>query len=279
MNPVTGFLRRMSESKTALFGFGVLLFFAIMAVSVQFLPIPNPNSLNFQAFLPPSLAHPFGTDYLGRDVFSIVLWGSRAALAVGIISAGISAVIGIVVGAVAAYYGGWVDDVISRVVDVFLMIPVFFLILIVVAIFGGNIFYTMAIIGVTIWPSNARLMRAQILSLKEMTFVKALRSYGVGGFSILFRHLLPNGVAPVITNTMLQMGAAVLIEAGLSFLGLGDPRVVDWGRTIYLGEPYVALAWWISTIPGAFLALLVLGLNLLGDGLNQVFRPRMRGSK
>jgi peptide/nickel transport system permease protein len=209
-------------------------------------------------------------------VFSGVIYGTRISLVIGITAAGISAIIGMVVGAVAGYAGGIVDEAISKLVDVFLMIPAFFLVLIVVVLYGNNLVYVMIVIGLTIWPANARLMRAQALSLRQRTFTRAAVALGDSHSRILFRHVIPNGLYPIIANTTLQIAAAILTEAALSFLGLGDPNTVSWGRMIFEGRSYIQIAWWATFFPGLAIVVTVMAFYFIGDGLNVSLNPKLQ---
>lgn len=255
-----------------------LVLFAIevlIAILAPWLPIPDPNALKYPMFLPPSFKHPFGTDSMGRDIFSRVIWGARTSLEVGIIAAGISAFVGIIVGAVAGYYGGLIDDILSRITDIFLMIPAFFLILYVAAVYGASIYCIMAIIGLTIWPSNARIMRAQVLSIKEREFIQAEIIMGASNFRILVHHIIPNAIQPVLANTILQMARAIIIEASLSYIGVGDPNVISWGRMIYEGQAFLATYPWIPLFPGLAIAYTVFLINVIGDGLSKILAPKI----
>lgn len=246
-----------------------------MAILAPYLPIPDPYSIEYDRFLPPSYQHLFGTDHLGRDVLSRIVWGARTSIIVGIIAAGISAVIGVFLGALAGYMSGLVDDLLSRIIDVFLMIPAFFLILVIVAVFGSNLIYVMIVIGLVIWPTNARIMRAQALSIRERLFVEAARAVGASTPRILLRHVIPNGVQPVIANSILQMAQAIIIEAALSFIGLGDPNIVSWGKMIYEGMPYLTTYWWIPVAPGMAIVITVFAINLVGDALGRIMTPEV----
>jgi len=255
-----------------------LFIFLVMIVFAVFAPQIAPyrsGEMTKDVLVQPCLAHFFGTDHLGRDIFSRVVYGTRTSLLVGFVAAGLSALIGIFIGAVSGYYGGIVDEIVSKVIDSFLMIPVFFLILIIVAIFGRNLFYIMLVIGLTTWPSNARIMRAQTLSIKERAFVKIARANGESTVRIMFSHIIPNGMYPVVANSALQIGGAILTEAALSFLGLGDPNVVSWGKMISEGKSYMTFAWWIIVFPGIFTVLAVIAFSFIGDGLQQALYPSL----
>jgi peptide/nickel transport system permease protein len=195
---------------------------------------------------------------------------------VGLVAAGIAAVVGIAIGSISGFFGGWIDLLLSRVTDMFLIIPAFFLIIMVVATFGSSILYVMVVIGLTSWPANARLMRAQVLTLRERTFIHGLTALGESRTRILTRHIIPNGIQPVITNSTLLIAAAVLTEASLAFLGLGDPNKASWGRMIYDGRTSILTAWWPSIFPGVAMVLTVLAFYLIGDGLAYVLAPKTR---
>lgn len=256
-----------------------LLGLVLIAIFVGRLPLPDPTSFSPDVLEGPTRAHLMGTDNFGRDVLSRVVWGTRSALIVAIGSAGISVLLGIVLGGVSGYFGGWVDDVLSRTFDVFLLIPAFFLLILLVALFGPSQTLVMVVIGLTIWPSSARIMRSQTLTYRTRTFVEAARAAGGGPLYLLTRHIVPNAIAPVITNSTVLMGQAILIEAGLSFLGLGDPSIISWGRMIFDGQTYLTLAPWMSIFPGAAMLLTVLALNLAGDTLSSAVLLGRRRSR
>ena len=216
--------------------------------------------------------HILGTNHLGQDILSMLIYGVRTSLKVAVISAMISGILGILIGGVGGFFGGKVDAVISEIINVFMMLPTFFLILLIISLFGSSINNVMVVIGLTTWPSNAKLMRAQALSLRQRTFVRAATAMGETKMQILFKYIIPNGVFPVIANT--TMGIAILTEAGLSFLGLGDPSIISWGQMINIGKKYITSAWWISTFAGVAIVITVLIFFLLGDGLNHVLNPK-----
>lgn len=218
--------------------------------------------------------HLLGTNHMGQDIYSMIIYGVRTSLRVAVISALISGVLGVLIGGVAGFFGGKVDTFVSELINVFMMLPSFFLILLIIALFGNSIFNVMVVIGITTWPSNAKLMRAQALSLRQRTFVKSAEAMGETKLQILFKYILPNGIFPVIANTTMGMSNAILTEAGLSFLGLGDPSIISWGQMIYTGKQYITSAWWISTFAGIAIVITVLVFYLLGDGLNHVLNPK-----
>ena len=218
--------------------------------------------------------HLLGTNHMGQDIYSMIIYGVRTSLRVAVISALISGVLGVLIGGVAGFFGGKVDTFLSELINVFMMLPSFFLILLIIALFGNSITNVMVVIGITTWPSNAKLMRAQALSLRQRTFVKSAEAMGETKLQILFKYILPNGIFPVIANTTMGMSNAILTEAGLSFLGLGDPSIISWGQMIYTGKQYITSAWWISAFAGIAIVITVLVFYLLGDGLNHVLNPK-----
>ena len=264
------------ESRSGPLGLALLAAVALVALLAPVLTPLRPEAFTDALLAPPGPGHPFGTDHLGRDIFAGVVYGTRVSLLLGVAAAAISALVGTVVGAVAGYAGGWVDEVLSRLIDVFLMVPVFFLILVVIMLFGSDLTHVMAVIGLTIWPANARLMRAQALSLRERTFVRAAVALGDSHGRILFRHVIPHGIYPIIANTTLQVAAAILTEAGLSFLGLGDPNAASWGRMIFEGRTSMPYGWWTTLFPGLAIVVTVMAFYLIGDGLNHALNPQTR---
>ena len=225
----------------------------------------------------PSAMHPFGTDQLGRDVLSRMLSGARVSLAVGFVSVGIATVIGLVIGAAAGYHGGLVDGMIMRLVDLMLVFPSFFLLLAVLAFLPPSIWTIMAVIGLTSWMRVARLVRAEFLTLKEREFVLWSQSIGASGFRVIWRHILPNALGPVLVAMTLGIPAAILTESGLSFLGLGvQPPYATWGNILNEGKDAIEIAWWLSFYPGLAILVTVLSYNLLGEGIRDALDPRLR---
>ena len=278
MNRFSEIFKQLLKNPLALSGFIIV---ALLLACALLAPVISPHdykAINVKAILdPPSFAHPLGTDELGRDVLSRMIYGSRISLAVGFVAVGIATLIGIILGAISGYYGRWIDSCIMRLVDIMLCIPSFFLILAVIAFVGQNIWNIMAIIGLTSWMGVSRLVRAEFLTLKEREFVLAARASGAGDFRIIFSHILPNAMAPVFVSAILGIAAAVLIESSLSFLGLGvQPPVPSWGNILTSGKDNMETAWWLSIFPGCAILLTVLGYNLLGEGLQDVLNPRMK---
>ena len=222
-----------------------------------------------------SVRHLLGTDDLGRDVFSRMLYGGRVSLRVGLLAMAISVTLGTLVGLTAGYFGGAVDAVLMRLVDIVLCFPTIFLILMVIAFLEPSLWNVMAVIGFTSWPGLARLVRGETLSLRERDFILAARGLGLSSPRILFVHLLPNLVAPILVSATLGVGTAILTESALSFLGLGvQPPMASWGNILTGGKDYLHVAWWLSVFPGVAILVTVLALNLLGEGLRDVFDPR-----
>lgn len=275
------FWRAVRQNPLTLFGGAVVLLLFIVALAASILPIHDPYSIDADAVLQaPSLRHPFGTDELGRDVFSRAIYGARISLWVGFVSVGIAIVIGTSLGSVAGYYGGWVDALIMRFVDVMLCFPTFFLILAVIAFLEPNIGTIMAIIGLTGWMGVCRLVRAEFLSLKERDFVQSARALGVGNRRIIMRHILPNSLTPVMVAAILGIAGAILTESALSFLGIGvQPPTPSWGNILTSGKDNIQIAWWLSLFPGLAILITVLSYNLLGEGLRDALDPRLRGSR
>jgi peptide/nickel transport system permease protein len=252
----------------------------ITALTAQWLAPFDPIQQNLTGqLLAPSWSHWMGTDQFGRDVFSRLLYGSRISLAVGVVAVSIYVLIGTTIGSIAGYYGGLVDGVLMRFVDIMLSIPTFFLILMVIAFVGPNIMNVMIVIGLTSWTDVARLVRGEILSLKEREFILAARVIGMKDSRIIMRHLLPNAMGPVLIVSTLGIGGAILVESSLSFLGLGvQPPTASWGNMLLEGKEHLTDAWWLVTFPGCAIFLTVLGFNLLGEGLRDFWDPRQQGS-
>lgn len=260
-------------------GIILLAIIILLALFAPLIATHDPFSLNDDMVNPPSKNYLLGTDGLGRDIFSGILYGARTSIIIGVVAASISGIVGTLVGGISGFYGGKIDSVVSEIINVFLMMPTFFLILIIVALFGSSMFNVMVVIGITTWTGNARLMRAQALSLKQRTFVKSLETIGESKFKTLVKHIIPNGIFPIIANTTMNISEAILTESGLSFLGLGDPNVMSWGQMVYNGKSYLTNGWWISTFSGAAIVLTVLAFYLIGDGMNNILSPKLNDNK
>ncbi len=273
---ISEFAQAYRNNTQAMVGLSLFMIILLIAIIAPVIAPYDPYALIGNLLEAPSKAHILGTDNLGRDVFSRIVYGTRISLLIGVVAATLSGLLGTIIGAVAGFFGGKVDAVLSEVIDIVLMIPTFFLILIVVALMGSSMLNVMVVIGLTSWPGNARVMRSQALSLRTRTFVQAARASGESEWRILMRYIIPNGIFPVVSNTTMQIATAILTEAGLSFLGLGDPNIVSWGQMIFNGRTYIASAWWVATFPGFAIVMTVASFYLIGDGLNKVLNPKLR---
>lgn len=280
-SPKTLFLKRFKKNKLAVAGGIIVMCLFFIAVLAPLLSPFSPNEIDRKEILePPSLRHPLGTDDLGRDLLSRMIWGSRVSLAVGFVAVGIATCIGMILGAFSGYYGGWTDRIIMRFIDVMLSIPTFFLILAVIAFVGPNIWNIMIVIGITSWMGVARLVRAEFLSIKEREYVLAAKALGANDIRIIFGHIMINSLAPVLVSAVLGVASAVLVESALSFLGLGvQPPTPSWGNILTLGKDNIEIAWWLSLYPGLAILITVLGYNLLGEGIRDSIDPRLWGTE
>jgi len=252
--------------------------FVLVAALASYIAPTDPFSFAGTPFERPSPKHWLGTDDLGRDVFAGVVHGARTSLFVGVAVAGASLVIGTVVGGVAGFAGGKVDDLLMRFTELSQVLPRFFLALTVVALFGPGLRNMVLVLALTSWELTARVARSGVLAVKELEYVTAAEALGSSPWRNLRTHVLPNTIAPVVALASLQVGGAILIEASLSFLGLGDPNVISWGYMLNNAQSFVRRAWWMSVFPGLAIAVAVLGVNLLGDALNDFWNPRSRTS-
>ncbi len=273
-----GFWSRFFRDKLAVAGLVIVLSFFALSILTPVIAPYDPSAIDVDSILlPPSAQHLFGTDDLGRDVFTRMLYGAGISLKVGFVAVGIATIIGVLLGAVAGYYGGVIDLVIMRFVDIMLCFPSFFLILAVIAFLEPSIFNIMAVIGLTSWMGITRLVRAEFLSLKERDFVLAVKAMGAKSPRIIFLHILPNAMAPVLVAATLGIASAVLVESALSFLGIGvQPPTPSWGNILTLGQSTLGVAWWLSLFPGMAILITVLGYNLLGEGIRDAIDPRLR---
>ncbi len=265
-------VKRLLRNKWAVLGLGIILFMSFLALFAPYIAKYEPTSINIEeALLSPSPKHLLGTDSLGRDLFSRIVYGARISLSVGFLAVGIAVIIGLILGSIAGFFGGWVDELIMRFVDIMLCFPSFFLILSLVAIVSKpSIYLIMIIIGLTSWMGPARLIRAEILSLKEENFILALKILRIPTIRIICRHLIPNAISPVLVNATLGVAAAILVESSLSFLGLGvQPPTPSWGNILMEAKSTLGVAWWITLFPGLCILLTVLGFNLLGEAIRE----------
>jgi peptide/nickel transport system permease protein len=275
------FWKRFSRNKLALAGGIIVAFLLFVAILAPLVSPYDPNDIDRKHILePPGIQHPLGTDDLGRDVLSRMIWGSQISLSVGFVAVGISVIMGMMFGSLSGYYGGWMDRIIMRFIDIMLSVPTFFLILAVIAFIGSSIWNIMIIIGITSWMGVARLVRAEFLSLKEREYVLAARAVGASNMRIIFRHIMVNSLAPVLVSAVLGIAGAVLVESSLSFLGIGvQPPTPSWGNILTLGKDNMETAWWLSVFPGLAILITVLGYNLLGEGVRDALDPRLWGAE
>ncbi|MGA1862396.1 ABC transporter permease [Deferribacter thermophilus] len=257
-------------------GLAIVFSFFLIAIFAPWIATHDPYKINLNGiFLPPSKEHLFGTDDLGRDVFSRIVYGARVSLLVGFISVGISIFIGTILGLIAGYYGGIVDSIVMRFVDVMLSFPSFFLILAVIGFLKPSLINVMIVIGFTSWMGVARMVRAEVMSVKERDYVIAARLLGLKTRKILIKHILPNVFTPIFVTATLGIAGAILTESALSFLGLGvQPPTPSWGNILTVGKDNIMFAWWLSFFPGVAIFLTVLGYNLLGEGLRDILDPK-----
>ena len=264
---------RFGRNRGSVVGLVIVASFILTALIGPIAWPHDPIRVSGDLLLGPSLDHPFGTDNVGRDVLALVMAGASLSLTVGLFAAAGSLLVGGLVGSVAGYVGGKVDAILMRISEFFQVMPAFLLALVIVAIMGSNVWLVISAITLSIWPQTARLMRAQFLSLREREFVLSARALGFPHTHIIRKEIIPNAMAPVIVQGSLDTGHAILIEAGLAFLGLGDPNVQSWGEMLQRSQIYLLSAWWMSIFPGLAIFLVVLAVNLIGDGLNEALDP------
>jgi len=271
-------MRRLRRNRTATFGGFILLLLVIGSVGAPVISPYDPIIVDGSSlYLPPNLQHLFGTDELGRDILTRVLYGGQISLWVGIVSVGISVAGGLILGLTAGYFTGWADDVIMRFMDVMLAFPGIMLAIAVVATLGISMTNLMIAVGISFIPHYTRVVRASVLAAKVNLYVDAARVIGCRDLRIMVRHILPNAVTSLMVVATLGLGSAILIAAGLSFLGLGaQPPTPEWGSMVARGRSFLRLYWWICTFPGATVMVTVLSINLLGDGLRDALDPRWR---
>lgn len=272
--------RRLKRNKMAILGLIILTILVLLAIFADV--IADYDNVVIKQNLAhrlqgPSAAHWLGTDEFGRDIFARLIHGTRVSLQVGIVAVGISIVIGGILGAVAGYYGGKLDNIIMRVMDIFLAVPSILLAIAIVSALGPSILNLMLAISISSVPSYARIVRASVLSIRDQEFIEAARAIGASNTRIIFRHIIPNSLAPVIVQATLGVASAILSTAGLSFIGLGiQPPAPEWGSMLSGGRQYLRYAWWVTTFPGVAIMITILSLNLLGDGLRDALDPRLK---
>ena len=278
--PLKDTWKRLQKNKLAYFSLWVILMLYLMAIFAPFLAPYPLDAMDFDnLFAHPDLGHPLGTDSMGRDILTLVLYGSRVSLTVGLLAMSIALSIGVLLGAIAGYYGGLVDSIIMRFTDMALIFPQFFLILTIVSIFGNGIYKVIVVIGLTSWMTVARLVRGQLLSLKEREYVLGAKALGANDLRIICRYLLPNTLAPLIVVATLRVGSTILTEAALSFLGLGvKAGTVSWGGLLHEAQSLTVMTEtpWVAIFPGLMICVTVLAFNLLGDGLRDALDPKLK---
>jgi peptide/nickel transport system permease protein len=271
------FWKRFRTNRFAMAGGLVVVFLFMLSFLAPYITPYGPDDLDlYNVLMPPSSTHWFGTDDLGRDVLTRVIYGAGISLKVGFVAVGIAVLIGTVVGLVSGYYSGSLDNILMRFVDIMLCFPTFFLILAVIAFLGQSIWYIMIIIGLTGWMGVARLVRAEVLSIREREYVMAVRALGARDSRIIFRHILPNAMSPVLVSATLGVAGAILTESALSFLGIGvPPPTPSWGNILTSGKEYIEFAWWLTLYPGLAITVTVLAYYLVGEGIRDALDPRL----
>jgi peptide/nickel transport system permease protein len=267
---------RFRRNRLAVAGLVLLTVMVVLALAAPVIAPEGPFKITSARLKPPTAEQWFGTDHLGRDVWAGVAYGTGTSILVGLLSVVMAISIGVAIGSIAGYFGGRVDDLLMRFTEVFQVMPRFFLALVVVAIFGANLWGIIFVIGILNWAELARLIRAEFLTLKERPFVTAARAYGAGHAHIIIGEILPNAMSPVIVAGSLQVASSILLEAALGFLGVGDPNVMSLGTMLNTAQQYLRYAWWTAVFPGVALCLLTLGIALISDGLNDALNPRLK---
>jgi len=264
------------KNRLALIAAIVLMFIGAMALLGPYLYPVDPFDMVGRPFQTPFGEHPLGTDVSGRDILAGLLHGASVSLSVGLISTVVATLLGVTFGATAGYYGGWLDEVLMRITDFFLTIPSFVLAVVLVAIFSPTVTSVTLAIAIVSWPSVARLMRGEFINQRSREYVQACHAIGMSDWKIIFVHILPNALPPVVVVSSLMVATAILTESGLSFLGLSDPNVVSWGYMIGVARSSLRTAWWMVAIPGLTIVVTVLAINLVGEGITDALNPRLK---
>lgn len=278
-SPMREAWRMFLRNKAAVLGLILFVIVLLFSIVGPFLYTIDPFKIVWAPFVLPGENEtvPFGTDHLGRDLLAGLIDGGDTTLLVGVTAAAITVFIGILIGALAGYYGGWVDEVLMRVTEFFQVLPALLFAMVIVALFSSTMSTIALAIGLVLWPQTARLTRGEFLKIKNLEYVSAARAIGTSDVSIIRDVILPNAAPPLIVSATLVVGVAILFEAGLSFLGLGDPNVISWGSMLGQGRAYLLTGgWWLVTLPGVAIFLTVLSISLIGDGLNDAFNPKLR---
>lgn len=274
------FWRKFADQRAGVAGLVVVAVLAIATIVVALIPGADPNQITESVLLPPSPMHLLGTDELGRDVLLGITSGARISLTVGLLAALAATLLGGLIGAFAGFSGGLLDLLVMRIAEIFQVVPTFILAAVIVALYGAGLAQVIGVIALLAWPQTARIMRGEVVRLKKLEFVDALRCLGIGDTSILLREIIPNALAPIFALGTLIIGQAILLEAALSFFGLSSPDTVSWGRMLNSGQRFLNNAWWLSLFPGLAILVTVLAFNLLGDGIRNALDPRTgRGMK
>jgi peptide/nickel transport system permease protein len=278
MSASWGGIRGIVRTRHGAVGFFILVLLVLVALGAPWIAPYGPHEQTPVSMAAPSFSHLFGTDNVGRDIFSMVVYGTRASLAIGFGAAFAALVVGGTIGILAGYFRGWVESVLMRVTELFQTLPVIMFVLFAVALFGSSFWLLIAAVTLAIWPVEARLIYGQYIKLREREFVAAARVIDMSTFHIIVREILPNAIQPVVVQVALDASVAILIEAGLGFLGLSDPNMVSWGQLLFTAQDYMDQAWWMSLFPGAAICLAVIAFNLFADGLNEMSDSRRKGT-
>jgi peptide/nickel transport system permease protein len=272
------FLARFARNLPALGGALVLLVVIAMALAAPVMYPDSPWDMVAEPFLAPGAdpAYPLGSDMMGRDLAAGIFHGARVSLVIGVVATAVALLLGVTIGALAGYFGGWADNALMRLTELFQTIPAFLFAIVLVAIFQPSVATIVLAIGVVSWPPVARLTRGEFLSLRSREFVQACIAMGMGDLRIIVLHCLPNALAPIVVTGSLMVASAILTEAGLAFLGLGDPNVMSWGTIIGAGREVLRSAWYVCALPGVAILLTVLAINLVGEGVNDALNPRLK---
>ncbi len=278
-------LKRFISNPGAVIGLLILLVIITVAIFAPFLAPHNPDEVDpIKRFRPPFWVTPkgstdylLGTDAVGRDILSRIMFGARVSLLIGLVSVALSCLIGVTLGLLAGYYGKWVDNLVSRLLEIQLAYPLILFAISITAVLGSSLPNLIAVLAIANWPVYTRIVRGQVLSIKEQQYIEAVRSIGCRNYQIIFKHILPNALPSVLVLATLQLATVLILEAGLSFLGLGvEPSIPTWGSMLNEGRNYILTAWWAETFPGLAITLTVLGVNLFGDWLRDVLDPKLR---
>jgi peptide/nickel transport system permease protein len=269
-------MRILFQNARARTAFFVILIFCFGAIFAPFLATHDPFVGGKDALLPPSLSHVMGSDHLGRDVWSQLIYGARVSLLVGILAALSASIVGLLIGCVAGYFGGVVDAILMRISEFFQTLPRFVLATIIVAVFGSGLIKVIFVIALLGWMQTARVVRVQVLSLRRAEFIQASIQSGATAWQIVRQHIVPNVLSSVVVTGSLDVASAILLEGGLGFFGLSDPNLISWGSMLNQAQPYLRQAWWMAFFPGAAISCVVLAFNIFGDGLNEALNPFLR---